>query len=65
MEIVIRIVDGKFTVSTAISDKVTALGMLELAKAVILSQPAPSAVQVPTPDMSKRLLVGAGHNGHG
>ncbi len=61
MEILIRLVDGRMAMQvTPGADKVTLLGMMEMAKATLLSQPAPAPIQVPSAAMSKQLL-----NGHG
>ena len=64
MEIIVRVIDGRLSVQTNITDKAYAVGMLELAKMNIVSQPAAPPIQVPSPAMSK-LLVNGAHNGHG
>ncbi len=56
MEIVVRLIDGKFALKTNVADKVVLLGMLEMAKAVAL-QPAPSAIETPAPALARQLLA--------
>lgn len=71
MKIVIEVVAGRFNVTgdAVLQDKIVSLGMLELAKAAIISQPAPQAaasgIEVPNKAIADRLLNSPpGTNGH-